>query len=55
MEQQISILWVDDEIDLLKPYIIFLEDKGFDVAIATNGEDALDLCREEPFRYCVSR
>ncbi len=49
MEQQISILWVDDEIDLLKPYIIFLEDKGFDVAIATNGEDALDICREEPF------
>lgn len=49
MEQQISILWVDDEIDLLKPYIIFLEDKGFDIAIATNGEDALDLCREEPF------
>ena len=49
MEQQISILWVDDEIDLLKPYIIFLEDKGFDVAITTNGEDAIDLCKEEPF------
>ncbi len=49
MEQQISILWVDDEMDLLKPYIIFLEDKGFDVAITTNGEDAIDLCREEPF------
>jgi len=49
MEQQISILWVDDEIDLLKPYVIFLEDKGFDVAITTNGEDAIDLCREEPF------
>lgn len=48
-EQQISILWVDDEIDLLKPYVIFLEDKGFDVAITTNGEDAIDLCREEPF------
>ncbi len=49
MEQQISILWVDDEIDLLKPYVIFLEDKGFDVAITTNGEDALDLCRDESF------
>lgn len=49
MDQQISILWVDDEIDLLKPYIIFLEDKGFDVAITTNGEDAIDLCRDEPF------
>jgi len=49
MVQQISILWVDDEIDLLKPYVIFLEDKGFDVAITTNGEDAIDLCRDEPF------
>jgi DNA-binding response OmpR family regulator len=34
---------VDDEMDLLKPYIIFLEKKGYDVATATNGSDAIDL------------
>ena len=37
------ILWVDDEIDLLQPYIIYLTGKGYDVVTASNGEDALDL------------
>ena len=37
-----QILWVDDEIDLLQPYIIYLKSKGYDVITATNGEDALD-------------
>jgi len=37
-----QILWVDDEIDLLQPYIIYLKDKGYEVVTATNGEDALD-------------
>ena len=36
------ILWVDDEIDLLQPYIIYLNGKGYEVATASNGEDALD-------------
>lgn len=36
-----QILWVDDEIDLLQPYIIYLKDKGYDVITASNGEDAL--------------
>ena len=36
------ILWVDDEIDLLQPYIIYLSNKGYEVATATNGQDALD-------------
>jgi len=40
----INILWVDDEIDLLKPHIIFLEKKGYKVATCTNGADAIDLC-----------
>jgi DNA-binding NtrC family response regulator len=38
----ISILWADDEIDLLKPHILFLQSKGFEVHTATNGDDALD-------------
>ena len=41
-----QILWVDDEIDLLQPYIIYLKGKGYDVITATNGEDALDSLSE---------
>ena len=36
------ILWVDDEIDLLQPYIIYLKGKGYDVVTASNGEDAIE-------------
>ena len=39
----VSILWVDDEIEFLNPHIIFLEQREYVVATATNGEDALDL------------
>lgn len=41
-----KLLWVDDEIDMLRPHIIFLENKGYNVDTATNGIDALDMCRE---------
>jgi CheY-like chemotaxis protein len=43
---KITILWADDEIDLLKPHIIFLEGKDYQVLTATNGEDAIDLLHE---------
>ncbi|MDP4268676.1 MAG: PglZ domain-containing protein [Bacteroidota bacterium] len=43
------LLWADDEIDLLKPYVFFLEEKGYEVVTASNGRDAIDLCREENF------
>ena len=36
------ILWADDEIDLLKPHIMFLKAKGYDVDTVSNGRDALD-------------
>jgi CheY-like chemotaxis protein len=39
----IKVLWADDEIDLLKPHIIFLEQKGYDVSVAKSGDEALDL------------
>lgn len=42
-----KILWVDDEIELLKPHIIFLRDKGYDIITANNGHDAIDIAREE--------
>lgn len=47
--KSIKILWVDDEMDLLKPYIIFLEKKGYDVATATNGSDAIDLVKNNAY------
>lgn len=40
-----QILWVDDEIDLLKPHILFLKGKGYDVLTVNNGHDALELAR----------
>ena len=43
------ILWADDEIDLLRPYVIFLEEKGYEVVTATNGKDAVELCQKESF------
>lgn len=43
------LLWVDDEIDLLKAHLIFLENKGYDVVTVTNGIDAIDLCRQRTF------
>ncbi len=45
------ILWADDEIDLLKAHVRFLTGKGFTVDTATNGDDAITLCREQ--RYDV--
>jgi len=44
-----KILWVDDEIHLLKPHVLFLKNKGYEVLTATNGVDALDLIRKEYF------
>lgn len=47
--KKISILWTDDEIDILRPHIIFLEQKGYDVTTATNGTDAIDLVQENHY------
>lgn len=46
---KIRILWADDEIELLKPHIIFLEGKGYEIETATNGSEALDIIKEERF------
>lgn len=42
-----KILWIDDEIELLKPYIYSLEEKGYEVLIATNGPDGIELAKRE--------
>lgn len=47
--RSIHILWTDDEIDLLRPHIIFLEQKGYLVSTSTNGTDAIDLVRNKHF------
>jgi DNA-binding response OmpR family regulator len=46
---KINILWADDEIELLKPHILFLREKGYDVQTANCGGDALDLFKEQVF------
>ncbi|MBQ1587721.1 MAG: bifunctional response regulator/alkaline phosphatase family protein, partial [Prevotella sp.] len=43
------ILWVDDEIELLKAHIIFLEKRGYEVITVSNGTDAIDQCRQHTF------
>lgn len=45
----IKILWVDDEIDLLKPHILFLEKKNYEVTTCNNGRDAIDIFQDENF------
>jgi CheY-like chemotaxis protein len=47
--QTVNILWADDEIDLLKPHILFLSEKGYQIATATNGNDALEIFRTKDF------
>lgn len=42
MADPIKILWADDEIELLKPQLFFLEKKGYDVITVSNGYDALE-------------
>jgi len=44
-----KILWIDDEIELLRPHIILLEQRGYQVDTATNGEDAIELFRQKHF------
>lgn len=47
--QKTKILWTDDEIDLLRAHIIFLQEKGFEVVTANNGNDAIELVRTRFF------
>ncbi|MCF8412062.1 MAG: response regulator [Melioribacteraceae bacterium] len=49
MNTRNKILWVDDEIELLRSHIIFLSEKGYNVDTVTNGEDAIDKVREQNF------
>ena len=47
-EAKATILWVDDEVDLLRSHIMFLEEKGYEVKPVSNGEDAVRLVAAQP-------
>lgn len=47
--QRYSILWADDEIDLLKPHILFLEQRGYDITPVNNGSEAVELSDDKHF------
>ena len=47
--QQTTILWADDEIDLLKPHILFLKEKGYDVTPVNSGADAIEQIQEQSY------
>jgi len=48
-----AVLWVDDEAELLEPHRMFLRDKGFEVATATNADDAVEMVRRRPFNLVL--
>ena len=43
------MLWVDDEIEVLRAQILFLEKKGYEVVTVSNGTDAIEQCRQQTF------
>ncbi|MFH2140891.1 MAG: bifunctional response regulator/alkaline phosphatase family protein [Bacteroidota bacterium] len=47
--RKINVLWTDDEIALLKPHILFLQEKGYHVITANNGDDAIALVKTNYF------
>ena len=47
--RKIKILWTDDEVEALKPHIFFLEDKGYEIDTCSNGNDTLDLVRQNSY------
>ncbi|MDE6269782.1 MAG: PglZ domain-containing protein [Muribaculaceae bacterium] len=53
MASNYRILWADDEIDLLKPHIIFLRSRGYDVDTACSGADALDMAGANPYDLII--
>jgi len=46
---KIRILWADDEIDLLKPHVLFLQERGYEVDAVNSGDEALDLINENNY------
>lgn len=53
MSNNPQILWADDEIDLLKPHLMFLRSRGYDVTTAADGHDALEFIEQQPFDLII--
>ena len=49
----VRILWVDDEIELLKPHIMILRSKGYEVETCNNGYDAIDMATETAYDVII--
>jgi CheY-like chemotaxis protein len=47
--RKIKILWTDDEVEVLKPHIFFLEDKGYEIDTCSNGIDTIDLVKQNRY------
>jgi CheY-like chemotaxis protein len=47
--RKIRILWTDDEVEALKPHIFFLEDKGYEIDTCSNGNDTVELVRQNTY------
>lgn len=47
--RKIRILWTDDEVEALKPHILFLEEKGYEIDTCSNGNDTIDLVRQNAY------
>jgi CheY-like chemotaxis protein len=47
--RKIRILWTDDEVEALKPHIFFLDEKGYSIDTCSNGNDTVDLVRNNPY------
>ena len=49
----VNILWVDDEVELLKPHVLFLKGKGYEVDTCNNGYDAIDMVRANSYDLII--
>jgi CheY-like chemotaxis protein len=49
MQTRSRILWIDDEVDMFEPHLLFLRQRGYDVDTTTNGDDALELLRRHAY------
>ena len=49
MNYNAKLLWVDDEIEMLRPHRLFLEKKNYDITTVSNGPDAIELCMQQDF------
>ena len=47
--RKIRILWTDDEIEVLKPHLFFLREKGYEIDTCSNGNDTIDLVKQNPY------